>query len=500
MDFPNYSDLAKVSLSTKNAWQYHQSKLQEYFYYINGDVFTEKVPVSVPNGEEAPLMYPLQMNLCKMLSVAQADSMYGEWQDQIVKFSTRGDEMIDETTKKAIAVVGDILRASDANSMFWEIEFTRNAFRGAPMKISPTLTYPYIRWSMPPVESFMPIWDIEDPNKLLEVYLIYQITLEQAKSIYGYTGSVELPYRVEHWSASVYENFLDGKKLEEYSGSNPWGIVPFLYIPRVRTTDWFGDALTQELIPVQDELNARLADIGEAINYNAHPVRWGFNLPKAFNTRNFPLDPNSLWDLGKTIGQSPRPEVGMLEAKEAVSQGVLNYVQFIYDWGRSASSTPPVAFGEDEGSQRSGATLEIRMWSLIKSIRRSRSYLVEALSRAVQMSGVILKQKQHSDVSVRVIEKLLDGSLQPVLSEILPRDHAAIVDEVVKLRSTTPAPSISLETSQKILSRGIGEVDRIKGEMGDKVLFPPEPEKIAPKSNDVQEGMKGKSAPQSETK
>ncbi len=492
MNYPDFSDLSKVGSSTKSAWEYHLNKLQEYYYYIEGQVFNEKVS-SVPS-EDAPLMYPLSMNLCKMLCVAQADSMFGEWQDQILKFTVRDDETADEPSKRAISLIDKILLNSDANSMFWELEFTRNAFRGAPLKISPTLTYPYIRWSMPPIESFMPIWDIEDPNKLLELYLVYQITNDQARLIYGYDAGVELPYRVEHWTPQIYENFLDGKRIERDCGANPWGMVPFLYIPRVRTTDWYGDALTQEIMPIQNELNARLADIGEAINYNSHPVRWGVNLPKSFNVKNFPMDPNSLWDLGKTIGNSPPPAVGMLEAKEAVSQGVLDYVKFIYDWGRASSSTPPVAFGEDEGSQRSGATLEIRMWSLIKSVRRSRAYFVEGVNRAVCMSGTILKQKAHSDIQIRSIEKLLDRSLVPVLADVLPKDHQAIVDEVVKLRSTTPAPSISLETSQKILSRGSGEVDRIKNELGDKVLNPPLPK---PASNNTQEAMKGKDTPQS---
>ena len=193
---------------------------------------------------------------------------------------------------------------------------------------------------------------------------------------------------------------------------------------------------------------------------------------KSFNTKNFPLDPNSLWDLGKTIGNSPPPQVGMLEAKEAVSAGVMGYIKFMYDWSRTSANTPPIAFGEDEGSQRSGTTLEIRMWSLIKAIRRSRSYLIEGLGRTIRMTADIYRQKAHSDIPVNAVKKMMDGSIRPVLADILPKDHQAIVDEVVKLSSTTPI-SISLETSQKILGRGAGEVDRIKKELEDEKLHPP---------------------------
>ena len=119
----------------------------------------------------------------------------------------------------------------------------------------------------------------------------------------------------------------------------------------------------------------RLGDISEAINYNAHPVRYGYNLPRAFNTANFPLSPDSLWDLGRVIGNSPEPTVGMLEAKEAVHDSSFTYLNFLYDWTRTSTFAPPIAFGEDNGGgQRSGATLEIRMLPLIKATRRSRAY------------------------------------------------------------------------------------------------------------------------------
>jgi hypothetical protein len=493
MNFPQYSDLGNVSSATKGSWEAHLSKLQEYYHYISGDVFEERVAGSLP--DENIYMYPLQMNLCEMLAKAQADSMFGEWEDQIFKFVVKDGSTVDETSKKAIALLNDILIKSSGNSMMWEMEFNRNAFRGVPMKISPIMQYPYVKWSMPPVEAFMPVWNPEDENELLEVYVVYEISADQARLLYNHnSGSKDTVWRTEHWTKTMYESFLDGTRMAEFSGVNPWGFVPFTYIPRMRTTDWFGDALTKDIMPIQDELNARLADIGEAINYNAHPIRYGMNLPRSFNAKNYPMDPNAMWDLGKVIGNSPPPQVGILEAKASVSPGVMEYVKFIYDWGRTSSFTPPIAFGEDEGSQRSGTTLEIRMWSLVKGIRRSRSYLIEGIGRAIWMTAEILKQKSHSDISSRVVSRIQEGAIVPLLADILPKDHQAIVDEVVKLRSTTPAPAISLETAQRILSRGEGEIDRIKTEMNDKDLNPEPVE-----TNKLQQGIQGKTVPQAKT-
>jgi hypothetical protein len=69
-------------------------------------------------------------------------------------------------------------------------------------------------------------------------------------------------------------------------------------------------------------------------------------------------------------------------------------------------------------------------------------------------------------VDPRVINGLLEGNLTVQYHHVLPRDQAAVVDEVVKLLST-PVPAISLETSQEVLGRGMSEVTRIISMMAD---------------------------------
>jgi hypothetical protein len=244
----------------------------------------------------------------------------------------------------------------------------------------------------------------------------------------------------------------------------------------MRTSGWWGDALTPEVQRPQDELNATLADIGEAINYNSHPTRYGINLPRAFNGRNFPLGVNAFWDLGRAIGSSPKPEVGMMEAKNPVPPQVFEYVRFIYDWTRTSSFAPAVVFGEDSGgAQRSSATIELRMWPLIKYTRRSRAYMSDGIRKMIWMTGKILKQKAFSSISRRAVERMIEGKIMPTFAEVLPPDHQAIVDEVVKLLSTEPK-SISEETAQKILQRGSGEVERIKQMYTDFAIETPKEE------------------------
>jgi hypothetical protein len=61
-----------------------------------------------------------------------------------------------------------------------------------------------------------------------------------------------------------------------------------------------------------------------------------------------------------------------------------------------------------------------------------------------------------------VVDRLIKRQIIPVYNPILPRDQAAIVDEVVKLLSTNP-PAISMESAQIALGRGTQEIAKIMG-------------------------------------
>jgi hypothetical protein len=308
-------------------------------------------------------------------------------------------------------------------------------------------------------------------DNLLEVYIAYEITGDQARAKYGYKTDKDLVKYVEHWTLTSYETKLDDIRVDRYSGVNPWRLIPFEFVPRYRSTHWWGDSLTEDLIRIQDELNMRIADVGEAINYNSHPTRWGYNMPKSFNSKNYPLGPNIFWDLGRRIGQSEPPTVGMLEAKNPVPKEAMQHVQFLYDYGRVSAFAPPIVFGEDDGGgQRSGITLEIRMWPLIKAVRRSRSYMGGSLIRGMQKSAKILQQKDFSDVPKRALQAIIEGRVIPHFAPVMPRDQAAIVDEVVKLGSME-VPHISLETGVKKLGYGTYETQRIQDQLDDDGLY-----------------------------
>ena len=506
INWPEWSDMGSVSEVTRGAWETQTINREKYRRYFEGDVFDERIASERDQGD-SPLLYPVGVNLVRMICIAQADALFGEWQDQIVHFGVGEEEMSTPVSDDACKLLSQILYHSDGNSIFWEADVERNAYGGVAFKVSFDLREaPYIRWSKVPTDSFHPVWDPDDPSKLLEVYVTVQMTAEQASAKYGLKFDKDIVKRVEHWTATEYVNTIEGMRMDAFSGTNPWGFVPFIYIPRMRVNgNWWGDALTEELIRPQDELNAVLSDIGEAINYNSHPTRWGFNLPRSFNGKNFPLGVNAFWDLGRVIGASPKPEVGLLQSTNPVPKEVFEYVEFLYNWTRTSSFAPAVVFGEDSnGSQRSGSTLELRMWPLVKYVRRSRAYMGEGIRKMIWMTGKILEQKRLPGISPKVIACLVNEMISPRFENVLPLDHQAIVDEVIKLMSTEPK-GISLETAQKILGRGVGEIERIHRMYDEFGLQTPEEQaqqqmdmKTASmkKSQDAKEATAGNNQPQ----
>lgn len=464
--WPDWSDLGDISNVQKNSWEYQASLRMRYASYFTGDVFAERVPLEsgIDSSEETPLLYPVGVNLVRLLALAQADSLFGEWEEDIVRFRIRQDEEESKSGTETVKLWSQILTDNNAQSILHECAIDREVYGGCAIKVSPDLVLPgHIRLSRIDLNSFFPIWDPDNPDTLLEVYVATRMTREQCKAKYGFDIGPDKDevWRVEHWTIDTYENRIDNIRIEEYSGINPWGIIPFVYIPRLRTHTYWGDPITPDVIPAQDELNMRLADLGDSINYNSHPIRWGFNMPRSFDSSNFPIGPESFWDLGRVLGNNPPPTVGLLEANNPVPEASFKFVQFIYDWSRTSAFAPPIAFGEDTGGgQRSGRTLEIRMWPLLRATRRSRGYMANGLKRIMNIAAKIFEQKDFPTISTHVIARSTDGSVVPDFWPLMPKDQAALVDEVVKLLSTRP-PAISIDTAQVLLGRGPAEVERI---------------------------------------
>jgi hypothetical protein len=126
---------------------------------------------------------------------------------------------------------------------------------------------------------------------------------------------------------------------------------------------------------------------------------------------------DSLWDLG--IGMGGRePKAGVLDTRGNYNEA-MEYVKEVERFGRTSVSLPPIAFGEDEGSQRSSLTLLVRYMPLIQEVKRMRLHWGDGLSEWAKR--VLYYAAMHNVEGARFTSDEINGHQIDVnWSDILP--------------------------------------------------------------------------------
>jgi hypothetical protein len=416
---------------TNPQWQKALRNYHEADRYFYGDIFEE---MSQDSGGLSPEpLYPLRINLVKMMVLLHAYTLFGQWEDRVIEWNSEDE--------KAIELIESVWGENDGDVKMAECAISCMLYGGAILKVVPDPEYVNrVRIEAIPPHFFFPRWHPGDINRLLEVTIAFQVTHAEARLAYGVDlggNDHSTTLYMEKWSPRRYEVSVGGNVLERYSGVNPIDVIPFVYIPRLRSVgEFFGVSVANDLTGLQNELNLRLADIGDRINYNAHPIYYVANFTG--KTKDLVVGQDEIWNLGMGIN-GMRPEAGVIEPRNEPSSS-FQYIQFLLDLSRMSALVPPVAFGEDEGSQRSGLTLTLRMWPLVQQTKWTRIYWVNMLTKVNRYILRILRIFQEGVPEVDV---------KPRLAPILPRDRDQLIREITSLWNSR----LPLITPEKALRR-----------------------------------------------
>jgi hypothetical protein len=411
-----------------NEWAAQLSLYQEAQQYFYGDIFNRRSG----EGTDAPLLYPLKLNLVRMMCLTQASALWGQWDDDLITFNVNPEseaQAAKERAEQARGIIAETYEASGGQMLLYEGGLSQQIYGGIFLRVAVDPTKPHgIRLDKLMPYNVFAVWDPITVNRILKAYI--SIPIDKAEAALAYGISVDaLPDEVvylEEWTEKRYEVSIGGKVLPQYSGRNPWGFVPIVYVPRVRAEGFYGIPLHEDIAGIQDELNLRLADVGDNINNAAHPIRWIRNY-RGDAERDFTVGADQIWDLGSGVGDL-EPEVGVLPAQPEPTS-TFSYVNFLLDVTRQAASTSPVAFGEDEGSQRSGVTLTLRLWPLIQQVKTTRIYYRGMLSSLHHMMLVMAKAR---DVTQRYSDRLAVHVVTPNFSDLVPQDEQILIDEITR--------------------------------------------------------------------
>lgn len=437
-------DLGLNDKSLAMNWLAQAQLYSNWWYWWDSKPMTEMI-----GPKKDRLKFPLGINPIKWITMKHASALFGEVSednsDSMVGFRFRNvDGKKDELTKKAEEIIGQIWSDSHGAEIQSENALISQVAGGCVFKINywPSPLYQYgIRVTAPMPDFFYPVWDSEDKWMLHEAILGYYITPEEALLKYGVKPSdqkTRVVY-VERWTKDFFEIKVDGVVPTnvsnagvpvKFSGPNPYGFVPFVYIPhRFRGGMFYGTSHVPSMTGMVEELNSRLADRGDMVKRNAESVYTLVNSRQQLQTR--VVEGIRFLDIGKSMpdGKS-EPNAALLETNSTNASVGKEFTSDLWRMLQHDSDTPSVSWGEDEGSQRSSATLEVRFWPLLVHMRGERTHWTEGMKILNKMALSILASKGLVDKKVLTLRGGVDWA------EILPRERSDKVAEIVQRRAS----------------------------------------------------------------
>lgn len=446
----------------RHIWQRQSTFYYDYWSWYTGEYLAEETDDSDPKNPT--YKYPLRINSVVDFSRKLTSVLFGEapdGPDPLVKTVVRpktplnGGVPTEEAKKKATVIqnaVNEVWSSSGGRALQSENGLMQQFLGGCFFQFSwkgderPDLLIPIVVQNHPP-DCVLPIWDPENPWRLIKCYVMYRIDNETAKTIYG-VEELTTPTTpgfsiyMQEWSEETYSIYINTKPYTDASGTtykdlpNPFGEVPILYIPRFREGNYYGPSIVDEVRGLVLELNSRLADTGDALQDAVH---------RAIFTRDLGQDPVPIdldedgnltaIDLGRTKPLSDNPPDAFSINPPSISEALAHQPDKVWDYLLRAGSLGAVAYGEDEGSQRSGVTLEIRMWPLTSITRLMRTFWETGLNHGARQIAKMCIVKGVLEEIEPELEITLDDLKNMIFSQDwagqIPRDRAQLVTEVL---------------------------------------------------------------------
>jgi len=434
-----------------NDYETQLTKYTEAERWYKGEALEDQPQAQ--SGKAADL-YPMRINPIKATVQKHAYSVFGEVENDgrplvVTKMipPESGTEEDTQEWKKITQHTEDVL-----NLLWWENNgrelMIRNSFisqiyGGCVFKATyiPWEWDQYGGWRQVPIrieapnpKTFVGIPDGSDFFRLAECWIVRQIDEKEAIR-WGYEpSSGEELWYTEWWTREKYTCRINNKQVVktvrgvEYplSGKNPYGVIPIVYIPHIRDLDFLGTNAFDHLKGYIKELNLRYGDYGDATNDDAHPIVAIRDVAGSAQTKKV-----TSWleviDLGQTQGitGNERPPDMFEVRQQRASAAMHDLISSIWQQYLRDSLVSPVAYGEDEGSQRSGMTLAMRFWPLGSHASTERYFWTAGLDvfQPVILRMLYIKKLQE------ITETHINLRMKQVWAPLLPRDREADVQE-----------------------------------------------------------------------
>lgn len=368
----------------KKQWDDAQKTYNHFWKWQTGEVLAEMSKAKAEGASELP-MYPLAMNFIRNLSYKMALLLVGESPDtsaQLIRTVVRPKVMGDDATDEEKAIADDMQFAieeawtnSYGRSITLDNAILSQFLGGCVFQVTwdPTLEDSLVPIKIKNIlpDFFLPIWANDDYWNLEEAYIVYKISEQEAKK--RYKQDAKDPVYIERWTKTDVKVYI-GEKLVD-TRENPFGFVPFVYIPRVRVGNFHGVSLITDIEQVVLEYNSKVADMGDAVKEATHRVELGLNINGDIPLVSYGAGDRAYYDLGETIPNMPdkKPELVALPPMPIAEAGN-KHLENLYVLMQRLAFSSPIVDGEDKTAQRSAITMAMKFYPSTSHIEAQRIY------------------------------------------------------------------------------------------------------------------------------
>lgn len=451
-------------------WQDQSARYIEYWRWFTGEIL-EEVVGQTADGKPV-FRYPLKINPVRDFARKHTAILFGEVTDTSTPLITsqvrpktifRNPSESAKTTAKFLEdVTNEVWTQSYGRSKQQENGLLSQFLGGSVFQISyqpwrKDLLIPIVVKNIYP-NYFLPLWSSDDYYDLLEAWVVYLIDPVQAMMQFGVEPSGMRPaVYAEHWTKDYMQaaingtplvtTYPDGTTINYEKVANPFGFVPFVYTPRFREGSFYGSSFVPDIQGLALEYNARTADVGDAMQRTAHPRYTGTDLPGEIRTRKLDDKGFEAVDLGSTSPlNDAKAEIKALDPPKW-NEAYSRHSSDLWTQMQRQGGLGPIAYGEDEGSQRSALTLAFRMWPSTVIAGAQRTNWTDGMIRLNQM---ILNMAQIKGLRVDSQSVPADFSkrfeISPQWLPKIPRDREALVNEMgLRVPMGTASPEHAME-------------------------------------------------------
>lgn len=444
--------------------------------WVTGTVLEETVVV---NNKEID-RYPVRINPIPSIVQKHAYALFGESnQDDRPLVYPRiipGKKSQREMARQAEDILYRVWWESNGRSIQFENGLWSQIYGGCIFKLSwdpfdPLRSVP-IRIENPHPKYFVGRPTATDLWRLQEAWIVTPITEEEA-IINGVEPDIVVDntaWMVEHYTPTTYETTINGRPIRKQldgewvplDGVNPWGFVPIVYIPHIRMgSSFYGSNSFDVARGLVTELNRRVADFGDAVSVDSHAYIGMRNVAGSPKVQQ--IAPNlyaiNVGSGTNITGDGKDPDLFEIRRPSA-SAPMQTLIDELNDEIRRCTYIPKVADGEDEGSQRSGLTLAMRMWPLTSHTNMERISWTSGLDSLNRMILRMLVIKGEAGMTIEHASLRIKENWFPVL----PRDREMTVNEAVSRMGAKLG-------SPEHLIQMLGDVDDIDEEVAKIISF-----------------------------